>query len=158
MDSYWQPVSASLRAADTQVLFDKVGVCRAAPGLATYALISVVRDGLPFAAPEERTVRLRGRVEGFWSDVAIVAKHHARGWGQAQDEAAALRQRSGDVPAGEGGDGTHVDDGHPGCDAVAHRLQIEGQGRLLGAKDGGAESVHLAQTREVGRIGAHAFE
>ena len=69
------------------------------------------------------------------------------------------RERSGDVPAGEGGDGPHVDDRRAGCDAVAHGLQIEaGQGRLFGAKDGGAESVHLAQTREVGRIGAHAFE
>jgi hypothetical protein len=47
VDSYWQPVSASRRASDTRLLFDKVGVRRAAPGLTTYALIPAVRHGLP---------------------------------------------------------------------------------------------------------------
>jgi hypothetical protein len=90
VDSYWQPVSASLLAADTRVPFDKVGVRRAAPGLTTFALIPAVRDGLPFAVIGNPTARLRGRVEGFWSDLAIVARHHARRLGHAQDEAAAL--------------------------------------------------------------------
>jgi predicted nucleotidyltransferase len=90
VDSYWQPVSASLLGADTQVLFDRVGVRRAAPGLTTYALIPAVRDGSPLAEPDDPATRLRGRVQGFWSDLAIVAKHHARRWGHAHDEAAAL--------------------------------------------------------------------
>jgi predicted nucleotidyltransferase len=90
VDSYWQPVSASLLADDTRLVFDKVGLRRAPPGMTTYALIPAVRHGLPFASPGEPAARRRGRVEGFWSDVATVAKHHARRWGQAHDEAAAM--------------------------------------------------------------------
>jgi hypothetical protein len=144
VDSYWQPVSASVLAADTRVLFDNVGVRRAAPGLTTYALIPAVRDGSPFAEPDDPAARLRGRVQGFWSDVAIVAKHHARGWGHADDEAAALWS----VVAETAADVRVV---------VDPRRRTEGLRALLGEIDRVLAAAGVAGIDPAGRADAHAW-
>jgi hypothetical protein len=144
VDSYWQPISASVLAADTRVLFDKVGVRRAAPGLTTYALIPAVRDGSPFATLDNPTARLCGRVEGFWSDVAIVAKHHARGWGHAQDEAAALWWVIAETAAETGV-------------AVDRRLRTDGLRALLGEMDRVLAPVGFEVIDAAGRADAQAW-
>jgi predicted nucleotidyltransferase len=144
VDSYWQPVSASLLGADTQVLFDKVGVRRAAPGLATYALIPAVRDGSPFAGLEVPAAGLHWRVGGFWSDLAIVAKHHARGWGHADDETAALWSVIAETAA---------DVGVP----VDWHRQTGGLRALLGEMDRVLAAVGFAGIDAAGRADAHAW-
>jgi hypothetical protein len=144
VDSYWQPISASVLAADTRVLFDKVGVRCAAPGLATYGLIPAVRDGLPFAAPDDPAARLRGRVEAFWSDVAIVAKHHARRWGQATDETAALWSVIAETAADLGV-------------AVDCRRRADGLRALVGEMDRMLAAVGFAGIDPAGRADAQAW-
>jgi predicted nucleotidyltransferase len=144
VDSYWQAVSAAVLAADTQVLFDKVGMRRAAPGLTTYALIPAVRDSSPSAAPHDPAERLRGWVEGFWSDVAIVAKHHARGWGHAQDEADALWSVMAETAAETGV-------------AVDRRRRTDGLRALLGEMDRVLAAAGFAGIDAAGRADAQAW-
>jgi predicted nucleotidyltransferase len=144
VDSYWQPVSASLLAADTQVLFDKVGVRRAAPGLTTYALIPSVRDGSPFAPLENPAARLRVRVEAFWSDLAIVATHHARGWGHAKDEAAALWSVIAETAADTGV-------------TVDRRRRTDGLRALLGEMDRVLAGAGFEVIDAAGRANAQAW-
>jgi hypothetical protein len=144
VDSYWQPVSASLLAADTRVLFDKVGLRRAAPGLATYTLIPAVRYGSPFPESDDAAARLRGRVEGLWSDVAIVAKHQARGWGHAADEAGALWSKMGETAADVGV-------------AVDRRRRADGLGALLDEMDRVLAATGFAGVDSAGRAHAHAW-
>jgi predicted nucleotidyltransferase len=144
VDSYWQPVSASVLGADTRVLFDNVGLRRAAPGVTTYELIPAVRDGLLFAAPDDPAARLRARVEAFWSDVAIAAKHHARRLGSVQDEAAALWSVIAETAA---------DIGVP----VDLRRRAEGLRALLGEMDRVVAAAGFEVIGPAGRADAYAW-
>ena len=90
VDSYWQPIRCAALAADTRVVFDRVGLPHAPPGITTDGLIPSVRDRLAFVAPDDPVVRLREQAAALWSDLAIVAKDQARRLGHADEEAAAL--------------------------------------------------------------------
>jgi hypothetical protein len=119
-------------------------VRRTAPGLTTYALIPAVRHGLPFVSPDDPTARLRGRVEGFWSDLAIVAKHHARRWCQAGEEAAALWSLIAEIAAEVGV-------------AVDRPRQSDGLWGLLGEMDRVVTVAGLPGLDAAGRADALAW-